>query len=251
MKRLKASAGFSFLCTLCVCASTARGCFGQSNQTVILTIKVQPAAKLAASTGGSAATSPQPGSSINNGRIVAVNNSPAAGSWTESNGLYPIVGASVVLGPEQSLSPVVWTFDISESDHTHAGTMVAMERPKLSRNLKGTGRELTIVSGTGAYLGVQGTISQSTDQTTNIQVESRDFSQLTFSASLMPATLPVIASVAGGPAITHADFSLVTASQPAAPGEVLTAYATDLMPELESPPVNGGSSVSSMTGLPI
>jgi len=129
--------------------------------------------------------------------------------------------------------------------------MVAMERPKLSRNLKGTGRELTIVSGTGAYLGVQGTISQSTDQTTAIQVESRDFSQLTFSASLMPATLPVIASVAGGPAITHADFSLVTASQPAAPGEVLTAYATDLMPELESPPVNGGSSVSSMTGLPI
>jgi uncharacterized protein (TIGR03437 family) len=62
----------------------------------------------------------------------------------------------------------------------------------------------------------------------------------------------MIATVPEGPAITHADSSLVSVGQPATPGEVLTVYATDLLPELDSQAADEGPAESSPTGsLPI
>jgi uncharacterized protein (TIGR03437 family) len=48
---------------------------------------------------------------------------------------------------------------------------------------------------------------------------------------LIPMTRPEIAMLPGGPAVTHAsDFSLVTASKPAAAGEILSLFARGLGP---------------------
>ena len=50
-------------------------------------------------------------------------------------------------------------------------------------------------------------------------------------AHLIPMELPGIAMLPAGPAITHSgDFSLVTASKPAAAGEVLSLFARGLGP---------------------
>ena len=50
-------------------------------------------------------------------------------------------------------------------------------------------------------------------------------------ACVATTSAPQVATVAGGPAVTHSsDFSLVTSSKPAAPGEVLSIFAKGLGP---------------------
>jgi uncharacterized protein (TIGR03437 family) len=41
---------------------------------------------------------------------------------------------------------------------------------------------------------------------------------------------PTVVTTAGGPAIVHSDFSLVSASKPAVAGEILSLFATGLGP---------------------
>ena len=53
----------------------------------------------------------------------------------------------------------------------------------------------------------------------------------TWLLDLIPMSQPQIATTASGPAVTHAsDFGLVTASKPAAPGEILSVFCADLGP---------------------
>ena len=48
---------------------------------------------------------------------------------------------------------------------------------------------------------------------------------------VIPMSVPQIVTTASGPAVTHSsNFSLVTASKPAAPGEILSLFATGLGP---------------------
>jgi uncharacterized protein (TIGR03437 family) len=50
-------------------------------------------------------------------------------------------------------------------------------------------------------------------------------------AHLIPMSVPEIVTSASGPAVTHSgDFSLVTTSKPASPGEVLSVFARGLGP---------------------
>lgn len=52
-----------------------------------------------------------------------------------------------------------------------------------------------------------------------------------FIVHVIPMAAPQVAITAGGPAIVHSsDFSLVTASKPAAAGEILSLFATGLGP---------------------
>jgi len=52
-----------------------------------------------------------------------------------------------------------------------------------------------------------------------------------FFLHVIPMTPPQIVTTAGGPAVTHStDFTLVTASEPAAAGEILSLFATGLGP---------------------
>ena len=54
---------------------------------------------------------------------------------------------------------------------------------------------------------------------------------MVFTLFVIPMSLPGVAVTPSGPAVTHsADFSLVSASKPAAAGEILSLFATGLGP---------------------
>ncbi len=69
-------------------------------------------------------------------------------------------------------------------------------------------------------------------------------------ACVIAMSTPQIALTAGGAAVTHSsDFTLVTASKPAAPGEVLSIFATGLGPT--RPSVASGQAFPSGTPAPV
>src|SRR5579871_1314695 len=101
-----------------------------------------------------------------------------------------------------------------------------------------------IVGGTGAYLGARGqkgngnsrlssttpvrTASIAEDPSRRRQNGGGHIGALLY---LIPASTPDVVITANGPAVTHSsDFSLVSASKPAAAGEVLSLFATGLGP---------------------
>jgi hypothetical protein len=99
-----------------------------------------------------------------------------------------------------------------------------------------------IVGGTGAFLGVRG---QSGQSVTSQNIPQRSASiiedpanrringggKARFVETVIPISVPQIVSTPGGPAVTHSsDFTLVTASKPASPGEVLSLFMTGLGP---------------------
>lgn len=222
------------------CALSAPTCLGQANQPVTLTIEVQPA-KPSISTYGPVRSNTRLST---RGRIVSINGHPAAGSWFAVTEPHPFSTAVPSVSAD-SRPALVWTFEIAEPDNTIAGTIVAMQIIGSGETMLGHGRDLSIVSGTGVYVGIYGSIS-ATNGTARDQA-----SKLTFSADLTPAASPSIATVSEGPAITHADSSIVTIDHPAMPGEVLTAYATDLIPNPQSSTEDAGSTILLTGRLPV
>jgi hypothetical protein len=196
-------------------------CFGQAAPTVSLTITVYPTSDLTALSSDRSKKLPLPQAPSRVGRIVAVNGHPAAGSWNEVT-LPDTIRTPSLSQVWQPTPSVIWTFDLAEPDRTPAGTIVAMTATHVTDDGAG---ELTIVSGTNAYLGVKGTVTEATTIMGSTQ-------ELTFTATLNPLVLPSIVVVPDGPAITHLDSSLVDIGHPADPGEMLTLYATDLVPQL-------------------
>lgn len=97
-----------------------------------------------------------------------------------------------------------------------------------------------VTGGTGAFLGVRG---QAVDgglivATRNASVKEdpskrrvNGGGKASLVLQLIPMSRPEVVTTASGPAVTHSsDFTLVTASKPAAAGEVLSLFATGLGP---------------------
>jgi uncharacterized protein (TIGR03437 family) len=106
---------------------------------------------------------------------------------------------------------------------------------------------LAIVGGTGAFLGARGQTGNAAQGLGSAQIPVRIASitedpanrrlngggHVVFTLYVIPMEQPQIVLTAGGPAITHSnDFSLVSASKPAAAGEILSLFATGLGPTL-------------------
>jgi uncharacterized protein (TIGR03437 family) len=71
-----------------------------------------------------------------------------------------------------------------------------------------------------------------------------------FIIHLIPMSAPQIVATPGGPAVTHSiDFSLVSASKPAAAGEILSLFATGLGPTI--PSVDFGKPFPSSPAVPV
>ena len=99
-----------------------------------------------------------------------------------------------------------------------------------------------IVGGTGAFLGARGqwgnavtpqTITERLASVTEDPANRRrnGGGRLHFVLQVIPMFTPQIVDAANGPAVTHSsDFSLVTASKPAAAGEILSVFVTGLGP---------------------
>lgn len=111
---------------------------------------------------------------VDGGRIIAVNGHRAAGTWAQTQ------PAGVILS-----MPVIWAFDLSGPDHAHAGTIAAMQSTAGTR----AASDFAIVSGTGAYAGVTGTVRQ--ENVTKLERTARgEVIAQTFCAHLTPVVYP-------------------------------------------------------------
>ena len=186
------------------------------------------------------------------GDIVSVNGAPARGTWvcrslstclspTPRAGVEPIadIGASGVFDE---------TYYILQSDGTPVGAIMTVGLSTIVPSPPGLpagSLNLAIVGGTGAFLGARGQTGNAAGGLGGAQIPVRPASitedpanrrlngggHLVFTLYVIPMEQPQIGLTAGGPAITHSnDFSLVSASKPAAAGEILSLFATGLGP---------------------
>jgi hypothetical protein len=140
-------------------------------------------------------------------------------------------------------------FEILQPDGTSIGTIVALGfsgGPLPPGAPSGpTGGNWAIVGGTGAFLGArgqeggwggtqfaQGQAASMAEDPANRRTYHA-VGKFRFTLHVIPMSRPEIVTTPRGPAVTHSnDFSLVTASKPAAAGEILSLFATGLGPTL-------------------
>jgi hypothetical protein len=187
------------------------------------------------------------------GDIVAVNGQPAKGT-------YALSGVTLCLSPtpvpgqpiaDTTHGPMVSeTYEFLQSDGTPVGTIMTnglrIGGPSPPGFPAGT-LNSAIVGGTGAFFGARGqTGNPNSSQglgSTSVTPPSRSITEdpanrrlnggghVVFTLYVIPLSRPEIAMTASGPAVTHSiDFSLVSASKPAAAGEILSLFATGLGP---------------------
>ena len=178
------------------------------------------------------------------GDIVSVNGQPAKGLYA---GRSQAIQAFPNPQPGQAIADVMRVsirqhiFEILQPDGTPIGTIMAMGfsggnpppgQPSTER------ANWAIVGGTGAFLGARGQV-EGTGTSGRVASMAEDPANRRLNGGnpnryilhIIPMTVPEIVTTANGPAITHSsDFSLVTASKPAAAGEILSLFATGLGP---------------------
>jgi hypothetical protein len=183
------------------------------------------------------------------GDIVAVNGQPAKGTMTRD---VRAVSLRTAPNPGEAIADTVRnavnadTFEILKSDGTPIGTIVsngvAAGSPPPGAPLSITQGNFAITGGTGAFLGARGQwgaavtaqsvterVASATEDPANRRRNGGGRSKFVF--QVIPMSAPQIVTAAGGPAVIHSsDFSLVTASKPAAAGEILSLFATGLGP---------------------
>jgi uncharacterized protein (TIGR03437 family) len=180
--------------------------------------------------------------------IVAVNGQPVKGTVVEHIRMLSLTTAP---NPGQAIADIVrnniqfLSFEILNTDGTQVGTIVATgfgggaAPPGLP--LEVTQGNNAIVGGDGAFFGVRGhvgssltaqTVATRQASTTEDPANRRNLGggRARFVLTFSPMALPQVVTTSGGPAITHSDFTLVTASKPAAVGEMLSAFVTGLGP---------------------
>jgi uncharacterized protein (TIGR03437 family) len=199
-----------------------------------------------------AATPPPPGHAFNFfvfiGDIVAVNGKPVKGLWTarattfffEPNAVPTHSTADVTRG---NIIDMYW--DILQLDGTPIGTLAASGltrgSPPPGAPLVQTGDTMTIIGGTGAFLGVRGqagVIDLGSPRPASVVEDPASRRTIgganrSYVVHLLPMTTPEILMTQSGPAVAHAsDGSLVTTAKPAQAGELLSLYASGLGPTL-------------------
>ena len=182
------------------------------------------------------------------GDIVSVNGDPARGTFVAR-----LVGLCLSPTPRAGVDAIAdiktqsqrdETFYILQSDGiTPIGTIMV-------NGLNGSvpqppgppvgGANFAIVGGTGAYLGARGQrgsdpgitgirAASITEDPANRRQNGGGHGGFNF--YVIPMSRPEVVITPNGPAVTHSsDFSLVTAAKPAAAGEILSLFATDLGP---------------------
>ena len=183
------------------------------------------------------------------GDIVAVNGQPAKGTYITSGSticLSPTPAPGQPIGDISTGPMVSETYEILQTDGTPVGTIMTNGLRIASPTPPGPPAgnfNFTIVGGTGAFFGVRGQagnpggnlgsrapVSRSITEDPSMRRVNGGMHAL-FTLYVIPLSRPEITITAGGPAITHSDgFSLVSESKPAAPGEILSLFASGLGP---------------------
>lgn len=185
------------------------------------------------------------------GDIVAVNGQPAKGTFVGRHlaiGLSPTPtgGTAVAIADTTRLTSAYRTFEIMKNDGTPVGTIMALGLNGGSPSPPGPpagAQNFAIVGGTGAFLGVRG---QTGGGQTTIPARGASITEdpafrrvngggkVRWQFFVIPMAVPQFVITANGPAVTHSDFTLVSASKPAAAGEILSAFVTGLGPTVPS-----------------
>ena len=179
--------------------------------------------------------------------IVAVNGMPAKGTWVaraQRLTLRPTTSAGVSIADVTRTGPGDETYEILRPDGTPVGTIVSLgffggPAPPGAPSSLTTGNH-AIVGGTGAFGGVRG---EDGGGVALVAVRNASFSEdpasrrangggkMRFTLHLIPQTRPEISAVSGTPAVVHAtDFSLVSSTNPAKAGEILSLFCRGLGP---------------------
>ena len=187
---------------------------------------------------------------VTEGDIVAVNGKPAKGIYLTRQ---VAINLSPTPPPGQGISDVVATnmvdriLVLMQPDGTPIGSIMMLGldggtappgAPAISR-----ASNFAISGGTGAFLGVRGQFESGptipgAPPTRNASVKEdparrriNGGTRSIYILHLIPMTRPEVVITPNGPAISHAnDFSLVSTAKPAAPGEILSLFATGLGP---------------------
>ena len=192
------------------------------------------------------------GEAIGIGDIVAVNGQPAKGTLTRNGRLIDLKPAP---NPGQAIADMsrgvffADTFEILKGDGSPIGIIMSYgpgpASPPPGAPLAVRLSSFAILGGTGAFLGARGQwghpqqpISQILGRAASIAEDPANRrrnggSRFRAVLQLIPLSAPQIVITANGPAVSHSsDFALVSTSRPAAPGEVLSLFATGLGPTL-------------------
>ena len=183
--------------------------------------------------------------------IVAVNGEPVMGTHVRSAVTVmlrtaPVTGQAIADTVRVGLA--VFTFEILKSDGTPIGTIMTEgfaggAAPPGAPLAATAGANFVVTGGTGAFLGARGQMEMAanaqgvasqrgasiTEDPANRRINGGG--TLRYIVHLIPMSAPQIVVTPGGPAVTHAgDFSLVTATKPAAAGEMLSLFVRGLGP---------------------
>jgi hypothetical protein len=182
------------------------------------------------------------------GDIRSVNGRPVKGTLVAQQRLTALGPAAA---PGQAIADIARTalseylFEIQQADGTPVGNIYTLGLSGGSAPPGapvGSGNNLAIAGGTGAFFGIPGqmvargfagAVPFRTASITEDPERRRNHAAgvwVLFVAQLIPMVRPEIAIAGGSPAIFHSDFSPVTGARPARPGEVLIARAIGLGP---------------------
>jgi hypothetical protein len=183
------------------------------------------------------------------GDIVAVNGRPAKGTLVVRQ---QSISLSPTPSPGQGVADIVRTavsdylLEIQQADGTLVGNIHTLGMSAGTTAVgapAGSGGNLVVAGGTGAFLGARGQMSTRllpggpgprTASVTEDPARRRNNGvggRVQFVVYLIPMTRPEITTTPNGPSIAHSnDFSLVTATRPAKSGEILSLFARGLGP---------------------
>ncbi|HLJ46113.1 MAG TPA: hypothetical protein VKU01_08905 [Bryobacteraceae bacterium] len=177
------------------------------------------------------------------GDIVAVNGQAVKGTYVgRSRGIQasPTPYGSAAITDITRAALREQAFEILKTDGTAIGTILSMglsggpAPPGAPSSGKGN---CAIVGGTGAYLGARGQVNVMNGPGRIASVAENPSnrrtiggSAISFYVQIIPMFVPQVVVTDDGPAVTHLDYTVVTPSNPASPGEVLIVYATGLGP---------------------
>jgi uncharacterized protein (TIGR03437 family) len=184
------------------------------------------------------------------GDIVAINGQAAKGTYAARTWVF---GLNPSPAPGQAIADTTRTalrygsFEILKPDGTLVGTIMVVgsaggSPPPPGAPVGQTSGNFAIIGGTGAFLGARGQYGQiPTSQTVAVRLAStaedpasrrvNGGGTVRYILHIIPMSPPQIAPTLNGPAVAHSsDFTLVSASKPAAAGEILSLFASGLGP---------------------
>ena len=181
------------------------------------------------------------------GDVVAVNGTPAKGNMT-MRGTFLALDRNPApsVGVADTINRLFgeWAFNIQRTDGSPVGSIMATGwafGDRAAGVLAPGQGDLAVSGGTGAFLGVRGQGNETgtpaarraasiTEDPANRRIIGGN--AWSYGFQLIPMARPAFATSANRPMLFHADFTPVTAANPARKGEVLIAAVTGLGPTL-------------------